>query len=51
MLKKIIGSLLVTLFSIGLAGSISGCNTVKGVGTDIERGGQKLENAADNAKK
>ena len=51
MLKKIIASLMLTLFSVGLAGSVAGCNTVKGIGTDIERGGQKLENASDNAKK
>ena len=50
MLKKIVGSLLLVLFSVGLAGSISGCNTVKGIGTDVERGGQKLENASDRAR-
>ena len=51
MFKKIISTLLVTMFSIGLAGSIAGCNTVAGIGADVERGGQKLENAAENAKK
>lgn len=51
MFKKIISTLLVTLFSIGLVGSIAGCNTVAGIGADVERGGQKLENAAENAKK
>ncbi len=30
-----------------LGGSLLGCNTVKGVGKDIKRGGQAVENAAD----
>ena len=51
MLKKFIGSLLTIAFTIGLTASFSGCNTIKGVGEDVERGGQKLENASDNAKK
>lgn len=51
MFKKIIGSLLTAAFMIGLTASFSGCNTIKGVGEDVERGGQKLENASDNAKK
>ncbi len=50
MLKKFVGSTLLVLFSIGVAGSLSGCNTIKGVGEDVERGGQKLENASDRAK-
>ena len=50
MLKKIVGTLLLVMFSAGLAGSISGCNTVKGIGEDVERGGQKLEGASDKAK-
>lgn len=27
-------------------GFLAGCNTVEGVGEDIERGGEKLQNAA-----
>jgi entericidin B len=50
MLKKFVGTLLLVMFSAGLAGSISGCNTVKGIGEDVERGGQKLEGASDKAK-
>lgn len=50
MLRKLIGSALLVLFSTGLAASISGCNTVKGIGEDVERGGQKLENASDRSK-
>lgn len=51
MFKKIAGALMLTLFTLGLAGSIAGCNTIKGMGEDVERGGEKLENAADKAKK
>lgn len=50
MFKKIIGTVLATIFTVGLASSIAGCNTVRGVGEDVERGGQKLENAAVKAK-
>ncbi len=50
MLKKFIGSILIVLFNAGLAASISGCNTVKGIGADVERGGQKLENASDRSR-
>jgi predicted small secreted protein len=32
---------------IGLAG----CNTMRGVGQDVQTGGEKLENAADKAQK
>ena len=50
MLKKCVGAVLLLLFSSALVASVSGCNTVKGVGEDVERGGQKLENAADRSK-
>jgi predicted small secreted protein len=29
---------------------LAGCNTMAGAGKDIQTGGQKLENAADNTK-
>ena len=29
---------------------LAGCNTVAGMGKDIQTGGQKLENAADSTK-
>lgn len=40
MLKTIVATLM-------LVGMIAGCNTIKGTGKDIERGGEKLQNAAD----
>jgi entericidin B len=30
---------------------LAGCNTMQGVGRDIERGGEKLQGAAEDAKK
>jgi predicted small secreted protein len=29
---------------------LAGCNTMSGVGKDIERGGEKLQNSADRNK-
>ena len=39
MFKKI----LATLILLGVLGTIAGCNTMHGLGTDIERGGEKLQ--------
>jgi predicted small secreted protein len=33
-----------------LAGFIAGCNTMKGVGQDIERGGEKMQDSAEKHK-
>jgi len=43
MLRKLIALALVAFFA-------AGCNTMAGAGKDIERGGQKLENAAERNK-
>ncbi|MDQ8022686.1 MAG: entericidin A/B family lipoprotein [Moraxellaceae bacterium] len=29
---------------------VSGCNTIQGAGKDVERGGEKIQNAAERAK-
>ena len=42
MLKKIFA----TLMLLGMLGSIAGCNTVHGLGQDIERGGEKIQDKA-----
>lgn len=42
-MKKVISILGVLMFSIGL----SACNTMKGMGQDIERGGERMQGAAD----
>lgn len=41
-MKKTLSLLSVLLFSIGL----SACNTMQGLGQDIESGGEKLEGSA-----
>ena len=41
-MKKLIGSLLLASFALGLAG----CNTVQGAGKDVERTGEKIQEAA-----
>ncbi len=38
-MKKMIALLLATLF-------LAGCNTMEGLGKDIQQGGEKLEKAA-----
>jgi predicted small secreted protein len=43
MFKNIVAILL-------LAGFIAGCNTMKGVGQDIERGGEKMQDSAEKNK-
>lgn len=41
----------VIAFAIAAALTVlAGCNTMKGLGQDIERGGEKLQGAADKAK-
>lgn len=42
MLQKI----LATLMLLGTLGMIAGCNTMQGLGQDIERGGEKIQEKA-----
>ena len=44
-----IARMVISLIAAGalLGAGLTGCNTVKGVGKDIKRGGQAVENAAD----
>ena len=37
---------LVTLIAASLLLAMSGCNTVKGMGQDIQKAGEKIESAA-----
>ncbi|MGQ3891887.1 entericidin A/B family lipoprotein [Legionella sp. CNM-4043-24] len=41
-MKRIMTLALLTV----LAGSLAGCNTVKGVGKDVSKGGQVIQRAA-----
>jgi entericidin B len=45
-MKKIISVLSILMFAVGLAG----CNTMQGVGKDVERGGEKIQGEAQKAK-
>jgi|GEM_PF-237764 len=43
-MKKLIAIAGIAMFAAG----ISACNTIKGAGKDIERGGEKVQGAASN---
>lgn len=47
MLRKTVMSLFAVLFMSGLFGSLGACNTMHGVGQDLERGGEKIQREAD----
>ncbi len=38
--------ILATLMLLGMLGAIAGCNTMQGLGQDIERGGEKIQEKA-----
>ena len=38
--------ILATLMLLGMLGAIAGCNTMQGLGQDIERGGEKMQDKA-----
>lgn len=42
-MKKIISIFSILMFSLGL----TACNTMKGMGKDVERGGEKMQGAAE----
>lgn len=46
-MKKIISILSILMFGL----SLTACNTMKGFGKDVERGGEKVQGAADNSSK
>ncbi|MEJ6024040.1 entericidin A/B family lipoprotein [Ramlibacter sp. PS4R-6] len=41
---------ITTLVALSFAFLIAGCNTVKGAGQDIQRAGEKIEDAASKKK-
>jgi predicted small secreted protein len=45
--RVVVALVLVALIGIGSLG----CNTVKGAGKDVERGGQGIQNAAEGAQR
>jgi len=50
MFKRIFVSLVATLFFASLFGTLVGCNTVAGAGTDIEQGGKAIKDEANEKK-
>lgn len=40
----------ITLLALLMTVVLSGCNTMQGLGKDIERGGEKLQNKAVNVR-
>ncbi len=47
MMRRIIFAILM----LGLVGSSAACNTVHGLGQDVERAGEKTQDAADSVKR
>ena len=43
--------ILATLMLLGMLGTIAGCNTIEGMGKDIERGGEATQQTAKDVKK
>ena len=43
-MRRILSLTLVTLFTVSL---LSGCNTMRGAGEDIEAGGEAVQRSAD----
>jgi entericidin B len=50
MIKKIIATLLATVFLAGAVATLTGCNTVEGAGKDIQQGGKAIKDEANEHK-
>ncbi len=46
MIKRILAPLMAALFLVSLFATLTGCNTVEGMGKDIEKGGKAIKNEA-----
>ena len=49
-LRKVFSTLIIASSLAGILASFA-CNTIHGVGEDIERGGEKTQDAADKVKR
>ena len=47
-MKTYTSFIVALLFCALLGTSVLGCNTIRGAGKDVERGGQGIQDAADN---
>lgn len=50
MIKRIVATLLATLFLAVAAAPLTGCNTVEGAGKDIQQGGKAIKDEASEHK-
>ncbi len=50
MIRKILASLLATLFLASAFGTLAGCNTMEGAGKDIQQGGKAITDEAKEQK-
>jgi entericidin B len=50
MIRKIAATLFATLFLAGVFGTLAGCNTIEGAGTDIQQGGKAIKDEAHEQK-
>jgi entericidin B len=46
MIKRLFASVLAALFLVALSGTLAGCNTMAGVGQDVEQGGKAIKDEA-----
>jgi len=46
MVRKLFASLVAAMFLAGAFGTLAGCNTVEGAGTDIQQGGKAIKDEA-----
>jgi len=44
-------TLMLIFSAMAILTSLSACNTVKGVGKDVERGGEAIQKSSDDVKK
>lgn len=49
-MKQYLSVLRIVAITVAMSFVVGACNTMSGAGKDIERGGQKIERAADKAK-
>lgn len=47
MLKRILAIMMLT----GMLGSLAGCNTMHGLGQDIEKGGENMQRKSDESRR
>ena len=50
-IMKAIAAIIMTAMVMALSFVVTGCNTVEGVGRDIERGGEKIQGEAREHKR